>query len=137
MHAESMDRSMAEPSRQAPRRAWLVALLLWIGSFVVLTLAHAAGVVPTGLGYTAAASNAVLGGAAVWTYLRLLRRMDELERKIQVEALALGFGAGAVGMTAYRLFERAGAPPVDVNDALLVMLLGYVAGVVTARRRYA
>jgi hypothetical protein len=136
MHAESMGRSIADPSRQA-RRAWWIAILLWIGSFVVFTFAHSTETLPTGLGYGAAASNVVLGAAAVWAYLRLLRRADELERKIQVEALALGFGAGAVGMMAYRLFERAGAPPVDVNDALLVMLLGYVVGLVLARRRYA
>ncbi len=37
---------------------------------------------------------------------------------------------------AYRLAERAGAPSMDINDVLLVMLLAYVVGVVVARRRY-
>ena len=62
---------------------------------------------------------------------------DELERKIHVEALALGFGVGAVWMMGWRLFERAGAPLLDVNDGLLVMLIAYGVGVALARRRYA
>ena len=37
---------------------------------------------------------------------------------------------------AYRLAERAGAPAMDINDALLVMLLAYAVGVVVARRHY-
>jgi hypothetical protein len=118
-------------------RVWLFCLALWIGSFAALSAGFELAAVPPALGWALALANAALGVAAVWSYFRLLRRADELERKIQVEALALGFGAGAVAMMADRLAERAGAAPLDVNDALLVMLLAYAVGVVLARRRYA
>jgi hypothetical protein len=117
-------------------KTWVVALTLWIGSFLASTLAFELGALPASLGYAAGIANAVLGVVAVWAYFRLLRGVDELERKIQVEALALGFGAGAVAMMAYRLAERAGAPALDINDALLAMLIAYAVGVVVGRRHY-
>jgi hypothetical protein len=40
-------------------------------------------------------------------------------------------------MMSWRLLERAGAPELDVNDGLLVMLVAYGVGVALARRRYA
>ena len=137
MGAPGLDRARPALGKRAPWRMWQLWLVLWIGSFVATTATYVLGAPPPAVGYTAALANAALGVAAVWSYFRLLRRADELERKIQVESLALGFGAGAVGMMAYRLLERAGAPPLDVNDALLVMLLAYAIGVVLARRRYA
>jgi hypothetical protein len=39
-------------------------------------------------------------------------------------------------MMAYRLAERAGAPALDINDALLAMLIAYAVGVVVGRRHY-
>ena len=138
MHAQSIDRPATRAADSTARRTWLLWLLLWAGSFFGLTLLHeTSGVPAAGFGYAAAVANAALGAAAVWTYVRFLRRADELERKVQVEALALGFGVGAVGMLAYRLLERAGAPPIDVADPLLAMLAGYVVGIMLARRRYA
>lgn len=136
MQSQLVDRShQATPGRPA-WRAWLFYLTLWLGSFVAATVAFELSLVPPAAGRALAIGNGVLGALAVISYHRLLRRADELERKIQVEALALGFGAGAVGMMAYRLAERAGAPAMDINDALLVMLAAYVVGVIVARRRY-
>src|SRR5438874_9889000 len=42
-------------------------------------------------------------------FLRFLREADELLRKIQLEAIGVGFGVGAVFMLGYRLCERLGA----------------------------
>jgi hypothetical protein len=69
-------------------------------------------------------------------YVAFLRDADELQRKIQVEALALGFGAGLVAMHGYRLLERAGMARLDVNDLGIVMVVAFVTGIVFGRRRY-
>ena len=50
------------------------------------------------------------GVAMLWFYLRFIREADELTRKIQLQALAVGFGAAYVyGMSASML-EQVGIP---------------------------
>ena len=68
-------------------------------------------------------------------FRRFLREADELQRRIQLEALALGFGAAVVGAAAYRLLERAGA--TDVSDVIMILAVGYSVGVIAGQRRYA
>jgi hypothetical protein len=136
MHAQLVEEGRFAARGRPAWRSWLLALALWLGSFVTATVIFKLATPAPAVGIIFAVVNAVFGVFAVACYVRLLRRSDELERKIQVEALALGFGAGAVGMMAYRLAERAGAPAIDVNDALLAMLAAYVIGVVMARRKY-
>jgi hypothetical protein len=136
MHAQILDRTAGVGPGRALWKTWVLWVSLWVVSFVAITIAFEVEALPRGLGVVAALANGLLGVVAVWSYFRLLRGGDELERKIQVEALALGFGAGAVGMMAYRLLERGGAPRLDINDALLVMLLAYGVGVFLARRHY-
>ena len=74
-------------------------------------------------------------------FRRFLREADELQRRIQLEALALGFGAAVVGAAAYRLLERAGATDVsdvsDVSDVIMILAVGYSVGVIAGQRRYA
>ena len=72
----------------------------------------------------------------VRSYMVFLRHADELLRKIQLEGLALGFGAGAVFMLGYRLFERLGAPKLDISDGLLVMVVFWAIGQYLGVRRY-
>ena len=138
MNAHLLHGTVSNEEERLPRRIWLTWLLAWVASFAALSVALERVALSPAAGWAAAMVNAALGVAVVWSYVRFLRSADELERKIQVEALALGFGAGAVGMLAYRLLERAGAAPaLDVADGLLVMLAGYAAGIIAARRRYA
>lgn len=80
---------------------------------------------------------ATLPGLPVLTaYVRFLRQGDELLRKVQLEALALGFGAGAVFMMGWRLVEKAGGPDLDVSDPLLVMVLVWALAQWWGARRY-
>jgi hypothetical protein len=69
-------------------------------------------------------------------YLKYLREADELQRRVQLEALGLGFGAGVLFMMGYRLFERIGAPKLDMNAALFVMLLTWAFAQAWIARRY-
>jgi hypothetical protein len=78
----------------------------------------------------------IFGVGAVLAYLKFLRRTDELLRLIQLEGLAYGFGAGVIFMTAYPLLQRAGAPELQLSDAIVVMMVGWSAGQLFAMRRY-
>jgi hypothetical protein len=71
--------------------------------------------------------------------IRLLRRVDELERKIQLEALAVAFPAAMLLMMALGLLERAVAlKPEDwsYRHTWFFLPLFYFVGLGIARRRY-
>lgn len=64
----------------------------------------------------------------VLAYLRFLREADELQRIIQLKALAIGFGGTFFAVSGYRMLERAGAPPADLGDFTLVMAVLFSLG---------
>jgi hypothetical protein len=127
---------MTETDRRNSNRftGWTFA---WAVSFVGATLVLKAGLVPEGAAsWAVALAPDVLGVAALLAYVRFLRQTDELLRKIQLEGLAVGFGVGVVFAMGYRLLERAGAPGLDIDDPVLVMLFAWVVGQLVALRRY-
>ncbi len=67
---------------------------------------------------------------------RAIRELDELQRRIQFEALGFGFSAAAVLSLAYGFLENAGIP--SLNWVWVWPLLGicWMGGLVVARRRY-
>jgi hypothetical protein len=73
---------------------------------------------------------------AVRCFLTYLRQADELLRKIQTEALALGFAAGAVVSLLYPLLEKLGAPALGGYATFVVMMLAWAAGSWFGTRRY-
>jgi hypothetical protein len=83
-----------------------------------------------------AAVPIILGVLVLFTYRRFLRESDELQRQIQLEALALGLGVGWVAISSYPLFERLGAPPLDTADYVLVMAVSYSLGSILGWRKY-
>jgi hypothetical protein len=74
---------------------------------------------------------------AIRRYVIFLRQADELLRRIQTEALAFGFGAGAVVAMLYPLLEMLGAPRLGGYAIALVMMLAWSAGSWLGTRRYA
>lgn len=78
----------------------------------------------------------LLSIALMLGYVSYLRQADELMRKIQMDGLAFGFGAGAIFTMGYPLFELVGAPPQDAGDVLLVLILGWMFGQVIGLWRY-
>ena len=61
---------------------------------------------------------------------------DELIQKIQMEGLAVGFGVGVIFTLAYQTLEYVGAPKVELNDVLLVLIVGWMLGQIIAAWRY-
>ena len=59
-------------------------------------------------------------------YLRFVRGTDELQRLIQLQALAVGFGAGLLLLMHWELFEFVGAPGMDPSDAVMVPIFAWV-----------
>ncbi|MEK6373825.1 MAG: hypothetical protein AABO58_14145 [Acidobacteriota bacterium] len=106
--------------------------------FVAATILISRGIVARGpLAWILAIANLLLTLLAVRAYMVFLRAADELLRRIQLEGLALGFGAGAVFMLSYRLFERLGALKLDSADPFVVMAIFWAIGQYIGLRRYA
>ncbi len=111
--------------------------LAWAVSFIAASsaLKHLPGL-PSAAAWAIAAAPSLLGVTAILAYLRFLRQADELQRRIQLEGLAFGFGVGAVFAIGYQLFELAGAPRFSLTDGALVMFLSWTLGQFLAQRRY-
>ena len=130
--------AMSERDRRNQLRlvGWIFA---WAATWVLASAAISRGWVPGGAAaITVTLLHVLLGGAMMLAYRRFLREADELQRRIQLEALALGFGAALVGAAAYRLLERAGAiGATDVSDVIMILAVAYSVGVLAGQRRYA
>jgi hypothetical protein len=104
-------------------------------------LAHAPSRAPVPQGRVAAAlAPTPIAGAALFTIVRGARELDELEQRIQLEALAIAFILAVLLLMTLGLMEL--AVTLNRNDwsyrhvwAMLPML--YFAGLTFARRRYA
>ncbi len=75
-------------------------------------------------------------GFALVAYLRFLRRMDELIRRIQLEALAFGFGAAGMLTLAYGFLENAGFPQQSYIWVFPTMIALWGIGGAIASYRY-
>lgn len=73
---------------------------------------------------------------ALRAYLRFLGRMDELGRRIQLEALAFGFGAAGMLTFAYGFLENAGFPRLSYVFVFPLMIALWGIGGAIATRRY-
>ncbi len=114
--------------------AWLMA---WAVSFLAATWTLQANLgLSSPVSWLVAVAPNVFGIGALFAYLRFLRMADELLRKIQLEGLALGFGAGVVFAVGYQLLDRAGAPQLQVSDPVVVMMVGWALGQLLGMRRY-
>jgi hypothetical protein len=101
-----------------------VTLLDWIGQPLrtVVVLIALVPIIPMGF--------------ALLAYLRFLRRMDELGQRIQLEALAFGFGAAGMLTFAYGFLENAGFPQLSYIWVFPMMIALWGLGGAIASLRY-
>ena len=85
----------------------------------------------------AIAVNAALGVGMIVFFVSYLRAMDELQRKIQLEALAFALGCGLVGSFTYSLLVTAGfIAESEISDIILLMTVTYMAAIIAGNVRY-
>ena len=117
---------------------WFVAwTFAWAATFVVASWALKNHREALGVGgWALALLPNIFAIGTMLAYLKFLRNADELLRRIQLEGLAIGFGTGIIFAMGYQLLERAGAPALAVDDFMLVLCGGWVAGQLIATWRY-
>ena len=74
--------------------------------------------------------------ATAWVILRELRRMDELQRRIQLEALGFSFAGTAILTFSYGFLEGLGYPRLSMFTVWPLLAALWIVGLVLARRRY-
>lgn len=86
----------------------------------------------------AIAFNVLIGIGMLIANKRHLQAMDELQRTIQLQAMAWALGAGLVAGMAWTLLDRYGLVAFEASIAHLVifMALAYLTGIAVAARRY-
>ena len=78
-----------------------------------------------------------LWSGAIAMLVLLMRGLDELQRKVQLEALAIAFpGAMMLGMAVEYLQKAGFARGLDVGDVWPIMFLLYVPAILFAHWRY-
>jgi len=73
---------------------------------------------------------------AVWATIRFFRGLDELQRRIQFEAMAFSFLGTCLISLNWGVLEKAGLPHADVIWVALLLMGLYVIGIGIACRRY-
>jgi hypothetical protein len=76
--------------------------------------------------WAAVVANLVVGVGWIVAVTRFLRAIDELERKIMLDALAVTLGAGWVVAFGYVVADRADLVPVEADAAALSVFMGVV-----------
>jgi len=113
------------------------AMIVWgvtlIGSLILIKK----GLIPEGpMQWIVGALPLVTGLWVLSAYSSLVRGMDELQRKILVDALAFAFGGTFFLVVGYSVLLNVGAPVISASDLPLVMALLYFVGTFIGWRRY-
>ena len=81
--------------------------------------------------------NTAIGLGMIIMFLQLLKGMDELQRNIQLNSLALSTGVGIVGSFTFSLMATSKIIiDVEYSDILLLMVLTYMASLFISQIRY-
>jgi hypothetical protein len=73
---------------------------------------------------------------ALSAFMRYLRRMDEMQRRIQLEAISFSFGLTAIITLTSSLLVRAGVSPIPISCIFPMMSAFWGVGVGIASHRY-
>lgn len=89
-----------------------------------------------GVSWAVVAVNLVAGAAVIVAFTRYLRRADELDRKIMLDALAVTLGVAWVTGFAYVVANAAGLLTLDIAALLAAPGVVFLLAVVVGRIRY-
>lgn len=111
--------------------------LIWVGMFLVADFAIGRGWVHGSVGVIAITAAVTLVGAGwIHAYVRFSRHVDELMRKILLDAVAMALGSGFVAGFALLLLESGDLVRARPSQVLVAMVIVYIVVVVIGLRRF-
>ncbi len=90
----------------------------------------------TAIGYAIALLPIIPSAFALWAFMRYFRGLDELQRRIQLEAVAFSFLGTCLITLTWAFQQNAGLPRFDVSWVAPLLILLWGIGVGIAKRRY-
>ena len=89
------------------------------------------------LTFLAIAIHVLIGIGMIFRFMAMLRNMDDLQRRIQLEALSMALGISLVGCAAYSLLVTWGyIVDEEVSDIFILMCVSYSVSVLLGVWRY-
>lgn len=84
------------------------------------------------------ALSTLIGIGMIQSNRRYLNGLDEMQRKLSLEAMAIALGVGVVGGLSYSMLDIANVVSFDAEIAHLAVLIGvtYLIGIVVGNLRY-
>ena len=132
-------RGRGAAARSSAGRSYLVefggamlayVIVLPISIALVQAHPHAAWRVPVAL------TPVIPAAVALWAFVCQVRRMDELQRHIQFDALVMSCGATALLTFSYGFLENVGFPPLSLIWILPLMVALWGLSVAVTSYRY-
>jgi ABC-type cobalamin transport system permease subunit len=125
-------------SQRSAARAYTRELGLAMAAYVIVVLVSIklVGSLDQPIKTLVAITPLVPAALALFAYLRFLSRMDELGRRIQLEALAFGFGAAGMLTFAYGFLENGGFRQLSYIWVFPLMIFLWGVGGAIASYRY-
>jgi uncharacterized protein YacL len=82
--------------------------------------------------------NVVIGFGMIMAVKRYLKGLDEMQQKIQLDAMALSLGVGLVVGLGYSSMDQTNLIPVDAEISHMIMLMSitYIVGIFAGLRKY-
>lgn len=82
--------------------------------------------------------NLIAGAGMILANIRHLRSLDELQRKLNLDAMAISLGVGVVGGLSYSMMDVVNLIPNNAEISFLVILISltYLIGVIIGNLRY-
>lgn len=111
---------------------WLVTLAIATFGPVVFWKGN------TTLSIIAIAINTAIGAGMIWANIKHLIVLDELQKKIQLDAMGIALGVGIVGGLSYSVLGIANVIAEDAEIGFLVMLMSfsYIIAMLIGKKRY-
>jgi hypothetical protein len=82
--------------------------------------------------------NALLGVGMILANIRHINGLDDLQRKIQLEGMAIALGVGIIGGLSYSLLDTTNVIKQDAEISYLVILISltYMISILIGQKRY-
>ena len=129
-------RGQTEADKRNIRAIWFWSFA-WAASFAAVMIAlQKFPQLDRPLAWLLAVIPLVIGIPSVNSLLRFLRETDEFQRKVQLEGIAMGFGAGSVFCIGSFALEHIGAPQLPLIFAVVPMMFGWAVGSFLVAARY-
>ncbi len=82
--------------------------------------------------------NAAIGAFLIKAHVKHISALDELQKKVQLDAMGIALGVGIIGGMSYSVMDISNVIPGDAEISYLVMLISisYMIALTIGKKRY-